>query len=114
MSEPALVNRTAVVLLPGEKFLAWVKTCPDADASVTLEEVQREPVVYLFPEDDNLDDHLRRHGPRLLADELAAWCPAEQFWPNDRSFRTFRDFFDVKVASMVFDMGEGDVVGEDR
>ena len=115
MSQIAAINRMAVVLQPTSSYLDWTKTCPDADPNLTLDRLQREATVYLLPQTEgDLEKHLRRHFKPMLFEELFAWYKDETYWPKDLSFRTFRKFFDVQVASMVFDLGKGAVVKEDE
>jgi len=114
MTGLATINRYAVILQPSEAYLEWTKTCPDADQDVTLDRLQREATVYLVPQaDDDLEKALRRHFKPMLAQELFAWYRDETYWPKDMSFRTFRKFFEVRLASMVFDLGKGALVKDD-
>ena len=115
MSEPALINRMAVVLLPTEAYLDWTKTCPDADPNTALDRLQREATVYLLPQTEgDLEKQLRRHFKPMLNEELFAWYQDETCWPKDMSFRTFSKFFNVQVASMVFDLGKGAILKDEQ
>ncbi len=106
MRNPAATNRMAVVLLPTEAYLAWTMTCPGASPNTTLERLRDEASVYLLPQTDgDLEKHVRRHFKPMLLEELFAWCTDESYWPPDLSYRTFKKFFDVQLASLVFDLG---------
>lgn len=43
-------NRTAVVVVPKQAFLDWLRSVDDTNANRTLAEVCDEPTVYLLPE----------------------------------------------------------------
>jgi hypothetical protein len=114
VSELPTINRFAVILQPTEKYLEWAKSCPNADPRLTLDELRSEATAYLIPDTDSEQDkYLKRHFKPMLYQELFAWCMEESFWPTDLSFRTFQDFFDVQVASIVFDLANGPVVKDD-
>jgi len=115
MAGLATINRYAVILQPTEAYLEWTKTCPDADQDMTLGRLQREATVYLIPQtDDDLKKALRRNFKPMLIEELFAWYRDENYWPKDLSFRTFRKFFQVRLASMVFDLGKRALIKEDE
>ena len=56
----------------------------------------------------------RKHYKQLFVAELAAWYLDENYWPRDLSFDAFCRFFEVRVASCVFDLGPGPIVREDE
>ncbi len=115
MSQLATVNRYAIVVLPTQAYLDWANTCPGQKPPVTLEALRREATVYLIPATgDDLEKSLRRHFKSIFTEELAAWYRDENHWPENLSFRTFRKFFDVHVASMVFDLAKGPIIKEDE
>ena len=100
------VNRCAVTLVATEAYRDWARSCFEDEEETTLDDVQREPTVYLLPESDgDLDQLLRRHYKLMLTQELVSWCTDETAWPKDLSYGTFRSYFDVHVTSMVFDLG---------
>ena len=100
------VNRFAVTLVATEAFHNWARSCfPDEEEPVPAD-AQREPTVYLLPETDgNLEKLLRRHSRSMLIQELVSWCTDETAWPKNLSVRTLRSFFDVRISTMVFDLG---------
>ena len=108
------VNRYAVVLAPTEAYLEWARECPERDPELTLELLREDGTVYLIPETNaEPDNWLRRNYAAMFEHELDAWYTDDAFWPEDRSFKTFQKFFEVRFCSMVFDMGNGRIVRED-
>ncbi len=102
------INRYALILLPTEACLEWVKSCPDFVNDPPSGET--EPTIYLVPEaKDAPDDYLRRHYKPMFEEELNSWYTDPSMWPNDRSFETFKKFFTVLVTTMVYDLGKGQI-----
>lgn len=113
MNELPTINRYAVILLPAEACLEWVKSCPGNDNDTTLEEKQLEPTVYLIPEGDaDPKSYVRRHFKAMFEEELNSWYTDPELWPRDLSFKTFNRFFTIQIATMVFDLGRGRIVSE--
>jgi hypothetical protein len=104
MSEFPTINRHAVILVPTEECLEWVRSCAGDD--MPLADVEREPTVYLIPEGKAAPEaYLRRHFKAIFEEELNSWYTDPDMWPKDRSFKTFKKFFAVQVSTMVFDLG---------
>ena len=114
MSELPTINRSAVILLPTEACLEWVKSCPDFVSDAPLGEAGREPTVYLIPEAKMApDDYIRRHYKPMFEEELNSWYTDPRMWPKDRSLKTFRKFFTILVTTMVYDLGKGRIDKDD-
>ncbi|MBM4287536.1 MAG: hypothetical protein FJ135_05210 [Deltaproteobacteria bacterium] len=102
------VNRAEVVLEPAAAYLEWARGCPDGLPDLTLADLGEEGTVYLIPETDaDPKTWLRRHFAPLFANELFAWCTDEACWPRERSYKTFKKFFQVRFCSIVLDLGRG-------
>jgi len=102
------VNRCALVLEPASGYLEWTRICPDPDPNLTLAELCQEGTVYLIPEvDAGPDAWLRRNYKAIFENELNGWCTDDSLWPEDRSFKVFQEFFNIKFCSIVLDMGKG-------
>lgn len=48
MTDLSTINRIAVILIPTETCLNWINSCNND--KMTLDEIQREPTVFLLPE----------------------------------------------------------------
>jgi hypothetical protein len=106
------INRHAVILVPTQACLEWVRSCPGDDKP--LGEVEREPTVYLIPESDaDPETYIRRHFKAMFEEELNSWYTDPELWPKDRSYKTFKKFFMVQVSTMVFDLGKGMIVRDE-
>ena len=103
-----IVNRAAVMLKPAQGYLEWARECPEAIPDLTLKQLGEEGTVYLIPEtNDKPDKWLRRNFVAMFENELEAWYTDRDFWPKDRSFKSFKKFFKVRFCSIVLDLGKG-------
>jgi len=51
-----MINPSAVVVKPKQPFLDWLHRADPTSGGITLEEVGREPTIYLIPECDTKDE----------------------------------------------------------
>jgi len=104
------VNRYALVLELTEAYLAWARECPEGDPDLTLDELREESTGYLIPEiDAEPESWLSRNYVAMIEHELYAWCTDDTFWPENRSFKVFQQFFEARFCSMVLDMGANSI-----
>ncbi len=102
-----LIDRTALVLVPKQPYLTWVKTLPGADLSLTLEQLRAAPVVFLLPVAERPEEiygWLQGGCELLFIHMLAAFTQDEIRLPQDRSFQVFSEWFDFSLAPMVNDL----------
>jgi hypothetical protein len=106
------VNRSALVVIPKQPFLDWLRFAdpddpPDTD-TLTLEDLRTEPTIYLIPEcadEDALQKYLQRHCVEIFEEELNSWLTDDTIWPFDRGYDTFCRWFAVSFHSIVLDLG---------
>lgn len=113
-----VVNRTAVSIIAGPRYLDWTGA-HDADAdkgTLTVARAQPYGTVYLLPEfelEEDVREWVEENAVWLFAFQLAAWTEDEQAWPTTRDLATFRDWFRIDIHSTVVDAGEDDIEGEE-
>lgn len=106
---PPSLNRVALTVTAKPAFLDWLRTLPEGE-SLTLDRVNLECTVYLVPEDEDdpavlVEDHFER----IFEQELLAWCTDSDLWPENLDYESFLRYFDVRVGSTVFDLGQDDL-----
>src|SRR5580704_12078821 len=106
MNDFPTINRHAVVLLHTEACLAWVRSCPAYVDDARPGQAEREPTIYLVP-DDPVEDYVRRHCQAIFAEELNSWYTDPDMWPKDLTYENFRRFFTIESTTMVYDLGKG-------
>jgi hypothetical protein len=52
------VNRSAIVVRPGQPFLDWLHRVDPTSAHLTLDDLRLEPAVYLLPEWESNEEAL--------------------------------------------------------
>ena len=105
------VNRFAVIVRPGEPYIEWAaQVFEEPHAKVRKELAEGEPSIYLLPESSAPDlSHptvLRSHWQGIFKEELSDWCPDEATWPKHRSEALFRAWFQLTLATLVYDLGK--------
>jgi hypothetical protein len=102
-----IINRTALTVIPKQPYIHWANALDDDGPKLDVHDPHYEPTVYLIdevPGDAALDSALRRYCPQVFENELANWHLLEADWPQKRDYRTFRDWFEVKVSTIVLDL----------
>jgi hypothetical protein len=86
------VNRSAIIVLPKQPFLDWLHFIDPTSTHVKLEDLSREPTIYLVPEFENEQSARECLGvvfARIFDDQLNDWCTDRAVWPTNRTFVTF-------------------------
>jgi hypothetical protein len=56
------INRSAIVVRPAQPFLDWLHRVDPTSVHLTLEDLQREPTIYLVAECDSQDEAMKYLG----------------------------------------------------
>src|SRR5215469_15179554 len=102
-----MVNRSAIVVRAVQPFLDWLHRVDPTSAQLTLEELRREPTIYLLPEwetEDEALEHLAEVSSEIFKEQLNGWYRVPSAWPEDRELNAFLRWFDCSFHSMVFDV----------
>ena len=98
-----------------EPYLDWVKRLPDPADDVTLDELRTDCTAILIPDFDDPGESeafIATIAAELFEMELDAWDRDPQAWPVNRSYDTFREWFDVEIHSIVLDATDDDIIRE--
>ena len=113
-----VVNRTAVTIIGAKPYLDWMRDT-DADfnkGAITVPRAKAYGSAFLLPEfelEEDLREWVEDNVTWLFEFQLAAWTENESTWPAARDIRAFRAWFRVDVHSVVVDVGEDDIEGEE-
>jgi hypothetical protein len=102
-----MVNRSAIVVRPAQPFLDWLHRVDPTSAQLTLEDLRREPTIYLLPKwetEDEALEHLAEVSSEIFKEQLNGWYRVPSVWPEDRELNAFLRWFDCSLHSMVFDV----------
>ena len=113
-----VLNRTAVSVTGGPPYLAWTGQ-QDADfnkGAVTVARARAYGSAYLLPEferEEDIQEWVEENAPWLFECQLAAWTEDESTWPAVRDLTAFRKWFRVDIHSVVVDVADDDIEGEE-
>jgi len=110
-----LLNRSALVIKPREPFLSWLYEADPTSHGLALEDLVREPTIYLIPECETAEDVrevLQELCEEIFIDQLDGWCRDQATWPEDRSFDVFSRWFDLEHHSMLMDLCDEPLIRE--
>lgn len=113
------LNRSAVVMRPTQAVLDWLlKVDPAFGASLTLEEVQEDTDVYLIPDESITNAkqayrYIEKHWKTLFEVLLEEWIVDPALWPQKRTLKLFREWFEPIYCGMVWDLAPEPIEVED-
>ena len=58
-------------------------------------------------------DEYQRHPRHVPVAQLGAWTEDEAAWPENRDLKTFREWFRIDIHSVVVDVADDDIEGEE-
>jgi hypothetical protein len=113
-----LINRTAVSVIGATPYIEWTVS-RDADFAVgpvRVAHAKAHGTAYLLPELDQEEDILEwveENFAWLFEFQLSAWTEDESAWPTDRTLKMFREWFRIDIHSVVVDVAEEEIDGEE-
>ncbi len=110
------INRTAIVVLPRHRFLDWLYEADPTSVEMSLEDLQREPTIYLLPEsgsEQQARTHLRKRCEEIFKEQLDGWYRLPSSWPKRRDFDAFSQWFQWSIHSDIIDLCHGPLVREE-
>lgn len=110
-----MINRSAVVLSHEPAFVRWLKGTGMADEEINKRQEIAEKTVYLVPAclyPEELDEVVEDFYEEIFRQELRAWQPDEEYWPDTAHFALFSRWFRLEAHSGVRDAGRG-LIGEE-
>jgi hypothetical protein len=113
--EMRTLNRAVLVVKPLLPFLNWLNSVVEKEHILSLDDVRRDETTYLIPEstDEKDSEHLLQLiYTEVFEHELGGWCTEEGLWPANRSYQTFRKWFEVEIHTMVVDISGDEIVME--
>lgn len=102
--EPGYINRSIVMITPKEPFMNWLSNT--ANGSIPIQ-VKPEANVYLVGESydpKEMEKWLKKNFERLFRKELEDWYTDKNSWPANRTYKMFREWFDVSYHLDAFDI----------
>jgi hypothetical protein len=111
-----LVNRVALIVRPKRRFAEWVNSLDmeEDEPSFDLDSERNNPTTYLVAaiglEVPDLSELVDMYGVDIFETELEGWWTDEARWPVNRNPHVFRDWFDVALSSLAWDMDDAEPI----
>jgi hypothetical protein len=104
------INRTAILVKPGQRFLDWLHQADPTSANLKLNDLRLAPTIYLLPECESEEEagvHLKIACDEIFEEQLDGWYRVLSLWPRRRDFEAFNDWcewsFDLVVVDLCTD-----------
>jgi hypothetical protein len=111
------LNRSAMQLIYNQPFLDWVNSVdPSQSQDLTLEELSDDNDIFMIPDFDDLIDMekwIEKRWHVFFDSMLFDWQTDEATWPKNRTYKMFRDWFEIKFHSLVWDMANEPLIVDD-
>ena len=102
-----VINRSAIVVRPGQPFLNWLHRVDPTSSHLTLDDLRRQPTIYLLPECDSEEqalEFLREISSEIFEEQLNGWYRVPSVWPTERDLMALRIWFEIGFHSMIVDL----------
>lgn len=95
--------------------LDWIKRVDPDPPNLTLEQLREEQDAFLASDDldsqDDAEKWVKRRWQMFFEAYLGDWYTVESCWPQKRTYKMFKEWFEVQYHSMVWDMGTSNPIG---
>ena len=102
------INRNAIVVNAKKPLFDWINYLyPESPVNG-----RQEGNIYLIREKNSIEEiekWLKLNFDKIFENELNDWHSEENDWPQKRTLKMFKDWFDYQLHSMVLDMEETDI-----
>jgi hypothetical protein len=107
-----VINRTAVTITGAKPYTDWTLRT-DADAhkgAITVARARTYGSAFLLPEfelEEDVQEWVEDNAAWIFEFQLGAWTDDETTWPQRR------DWFNIDIHSVVVDVADDDIEGEE-
>lgn len=101
------INRHLVILMPRQPALDWIKRVDPNPPNLSLDDVRQDQNAFLIPETDGQEDAerwIQRRWAMFFENFLNEWYTEPACWPQKRTFKMFKEWFEIQYHSMVWEM----------
>jgi hypothetical protein len=113
-----LLNRTAITIVGSQPYIDWTRN-RDADfnrGKLTVARTKAYSSAFLLPEfelEEDLQEWVEDNFSWLFEFQLSQWTEDESAWPAGRDLATFRQWFRIDIHSVVVDVPDTEIEGEE-
>lgn len=102
-----VVNRVALVVTPKRRYAEWIQSVAPDSRPLSKEQLTSMGTVFLveaLDEEPDVRDVVDENSDEIFECMLEAWTADQSLWPPNRSPHVFRDWFDVTLQDLLFDL----------
>lgn len=112
------INRGVIILMPKQPVLDWVVRVDPVPSNLTLAELHQEQDGFLVSQRtiETIEDAQRwvyRRWKMFFELKLNDWYTEESLWPQKRTLKMFKEWFDIHYHPMLWDMTDETIQHED-
>jgi hypothetical protein len=113
-----VINRIAISVTGADPYVNWTLQTDSAADRGTLTVARAKPfgTACLLPElelEEDVQEWIEENATWLFEFQLANWTDDETAWPPTRDLKTFRQWFRIDIHSVVVDMADDEIEGEE-
>jgi len=108
------INRTVVTIIPKQPFIDWAISFDDNGPGLDPSEIHSTAL--LIPDkydENNFETFIKKKYILIFEHELESWMADPAVWPKDRTYKRFKEWFEVRVSDTVIDLGGEPIVVEE-
>ena len=101
------INRTSITITPKQPYIDWANSFEDAEKYDTP-----HATTILIPDkydEFNYENYLKKVFIIIFEEELESWMVDPNDWPKKRTYKIFKEWFEVICSDMTWDYGVGDI-----
>lgn len=115
-----MVNRAAIILKYTQKAVNWINDADPVEENpgITIEKANDDRMIYLISE-ENADDPketerwLKANYETLFEVELDSWYVDKTLWPKNRTYKLFKEWFQIECHTMIEDTVGTPIIDDD-
>ncbi len=110
---PPMINRAVVMVIPKKPYYDWNKAVfPGLSGMGSKNEFNSYLVAdTILPAEPK--KALNKHWEWIFENELFSVCTDEDTWPENRTWKLFNEWFEVRFSTVVMDLVERPIQKED-
>lgn len=102
-NDSGYIERFAIIVKPNQTYHLWLEQLPNLDIDLKLE--LNQPSIYLINDQiQDLNKWLKKNYNTIFSLELEEWQEYKKYWPRERSYKTFMQWFKVEASFLVYDL----------
>lgn len=102
-----LVNRVALIVTPKRRYAEWIRSVAPDSRPLNTDQLKSMATVFVvegLDEEPDVRDLVDENYDEIFEHMLEAWTSDQSLWPPNRTAHVFRDWFDVTLQDLLFDL----------